>query len=153
VPFIADDGQSIPSYEIRLEGRDEHIPWHISGIRRPDLIASSRLLTKLLENRRSYDYCRFPGALWYESEYSLIIPLPAWSIPNDLAGIKPLLNGFKQTKGYGFVRELLILPLMHDLTTPSADIVENLKESLARYLPIGQFAKSENIICLSLEDI
>ena len=148
-------GQPITSDDINLESRDEHIPWVIPYIERPDLTAASRLLAALHRsgNAEAWDFEMFPGGLHKGS--LLLIPVPAWDNPlsNDLRGLKPLVEALKRP-GTGFIDQIKVL----FLSSNPAEVIPDdrkrvLKELLARDLAMLRFAKGSDIIEIRLEDI
>ena len=133
------DGKQIPRCSIRMEKQDEHIPWQIENIPRPDLFTAAHLLAKIGANVKGWDYRKFPGGLWKASKGLLVIPLPAWGQYADLSGLKPLLKQLEQDIGY--VRELSILPLHHDITVQiTEDVIAVLKIRVASLTRKIQFA-------------
>ena len=133
------DGKQIPRHSIRMEKQDEHIPWQIENIRRPDLCAAAQLLARIGTNAQRWDYREFPGGLWKASKGLLVIPLPAWGQYADLSGLKPLLKRLEQDIGY--VRELSILPLHHDKAVQiTQDVIAILKIRVASLTRKIQFA-------------
>ncbi len=149
------NGQPVMASHICLESRDEHIPWSIENIDRPELKAASRFLAALHHsgNGDDWDYGKFPGGLYRENH--LIIPLPAWSnmAPNDLRGLKPLIDAIKQ-EGDGYIDKLSVLflcPASEDVILD--DKKKEIKEVLARQLALARFARSESIDEIRLEDL
>lgn len=148
-------GQRVKAEDIDLESRDEHIPWTLPGIERPELTAAGRLLTALHRSTRAatWDFEKFPGGMYQDNH--LIIPLPAWypdnTIPNDLCGLKPLVDAIKQ-HGDGYVDKLSVL-LLHiegGIAIPDAR-KRTLKETVARHISIARFARGIDIGEIELE--
>jgi hypothetical protein len=132
-------GRQIPRHSIRMEKPDEHIPWQIKGIKRPDLLAAAHLLTRIGKNAQRWDYRKFPGGLWKSSKGLLVIPLPAWGDSSDLSGLSPLLKRMEQDIGY--VRELRLLPLHYDSTKQiTDDTVSIMRRQVATLTRKIQFA-------------
>lgn len=141
--------------DVDLESRDEHVPWHVPNIERPDLQAAAALLAALHRSGRSarWDFDRFPGALSYNRE--LIVPLPAWDTDklSDLRGLKPLLTALKEC-GLGFVERLAVLPVGTDPSVPVADDVKrSLRELFVRELDAARFSQPEKVRELELKDL
>lgn len=139
--------------DINMESRDEHIPWKLQGIERPELIAASRLLAALQrsDNRDLWSFEMFPGGLYRDNQ--LIIPLPTWNgaPPNDLRGLKVLIDAIKQ-HGDGYIERLGVLFLASDPTKVIPDTTKMvLKELVARDLAIARFARSSEIEEIELE--
>ena len=141
------DGKQIPQYSIRMEKQDEHIPWQIENIRRSDLCAAAHLLARIGGNVKGWDFNKFPGGLWKGSKGLLVIPLPVWGQQAELSGLRPLLRQFEQDIGY--VRELSILPLHHDITVQiTEDVIAILKirvASLTRKIQFATITETQHI--------
>ena len=138
VPYIK-NGRQIRKHSLRIEKPDEHIPWDIDGIRRPDLFTAAHLLARIGANVKGWDFNKFPGGLWKGSKGLLVIPLPAWGDRPDLSGLTPLLKQLEQD--FGYVQELSILPLHTDTTVPiTQDVADLLKMRLANITQRIQFA-------------
>jgi hypothetical protein len=149
-------GHQIPSDSINLESRDEHIPWNIPNIDRPDLRAAARLLATIDASRpERWDYRKFPGGIFDANDQFLVIPVPAWSTNglNDLRGLKALMDSVIQ-QGPGFVDRLGILPLGSlDADQINLDTANSLKELVAQQFPVAHFAQSANIENVELLEI
>lgn len=141
------DGKQIPRYSIRMEKQDEHIPWQIENIRRPDLCAAAHLLARIGGNVKGWDFNKFPGGLWKGSKGLLIIPLPVWGQQAELSGLRSLLRQLEQDIGY--VRELSILPLHHDKAVRiTQDVIAILKirvASLTRKIQFATITETQHI--------
>lgn len=151
------NGEPIPRSSILIEKQDEHIPWHIEGIKRPDLTAAARLLKAIGKNVKMWNFDKFPGGFWKASKGLLIIPLPVWGKDNhvELSGLKILLKQLDQD--FGYVREFAILPVHTDPhVVISDDKKANLKARVANMCPRIQYANLgayDNIETYSLEDL
>ena len=148
-------GLPIACEDIDLESRDEHVPWVLPNIARPELTGAARLLSALHRNgnARSWDFEGFPGGL--HKDNLLVIPVPAWDSPpsNDLRGLKPLIDALKGT-GAGVIDEIRVLFLDPDpAATIPADRKRILKELVARDLAMVRFAKGNDIEEIELEDL
>lgn len=149
--------QPISINDIHLESRDEHIPWAMLelGIPRPELIAAAQLLAALHRSgtARDWNFEMFPGGLYRGNH--LVIPLPAWesAIPNDLQGLKALMNAIKQ-HGQGYIDRLSVSFLNQD---PAQTIPDNrkrmLKELVASQLGMMSFPTGDTIEEMNLEDL
>lgn len=152
VPYIK-NGKQIPRYSIRIEKPDEHIPWEIDGIPRPDLFTAAHLLARIGVNAKGWNFNKFPGGLWKETKGLLVIPLPAWGQRSDLSGLRPLLRQLEQDVGY--VRELSILPLHHDITAQiTKDAIAILKirvASLTRKIQFASITETPHIKVYSID--
>ena len=141
------DGKQIPRYSIRMEKQDEHIPWQIENIVRPDLCAAAHLLARIGGNVKGWDFNKFPGGLWKGSKGLLVIPLPVWGQRAELSGLRPLLRQLELDIGY--VRELSILPLHHDITVQiTEDVIAILKirvASLTRKIQFASITETQHI--------
>lgn len=147
-------GQPIACDDINMESRDEHIPWVLPNIARPELTAAARLLSALQRsgNAESWDFEMFPGGL-YKSNL-LVIPVPAWDSPlsNDLRGLKVLVDALK-SPGAGYIDQIKVLFLnLISSEVISDDRKRILKELLARDLAMVRFAKGSDIVEFGLED-
>jgi hypothetical protein len=148
--------EPIQPEDIPLEtGRDEHVPWHVQNIPRPDLRAAARLLVSLQNSGHAedWDFDMFPGGLYRDN--LLVIPLPAWknSTLNVLRGLKALIDAIKQN-GHGYLNRVAILLLTaepDDTVSPDARL--ELKEALAHLLPSTHLAQSGNIQEIQLVDL
>jgi hypothetical protein len=125
-----------------LDRPDEHIPWKLPALPRPDLAAAAHLLARLPEDGGPWNLRKFPGALWDASNLRLVVPLPAWEELNDLAALRPLIQDL-----LGFVDKLEILPVHFDPTAPypTAEKLTQLKSKLAGVMTLAQFAVTDNI--------
>jgi len=82
-------------HKLNLDRRNEHIPWRIpKNLPRPDLRAAAKLLAVLFLDKTKWDLKKLPGGLFDISDGRLIIPIPAWGQFGDLAGLKPLIDGW-----------------------------------------------------------
>jgi hypothetical protein len=146
IECIKRDCQPISIDDIHLESLDEHIPWTIPSICRPELKAAARLLAGLINSGHGdkWDYEMFPGGLYQDTH--LVIPIPAWGVkPNDLQGLKPLIDSIK-TSGSGKFDELSVLFLTPDSSGNIDDDTKNeLKEIVAREISLPRFAKGSDI--------
>jgi hypothetical protein len=141
------DGRPVASHDISMESRDEHIPWNIAHIERPDLAGAAAVLCTIADATTTWDFSTFPGALWTDSDCSLIIPLPAWTgcqKLDNLRGLKPLADSIGRDMAR--VSRLSIFPVS---IAPDEVVSEEttmiLKRCLARELPHAHFAQVENI--------
>lgn len=141
--------------DLALESRDEHIPWGLSGARRPELIAASRLLAALHRsgNGLNWDYGQFPGGFY--CDFRLVIPIPVWASdpPNDLRGLKPLIDAIKQP-GAGYIERLALVFVGLDPAHVTSDDVKRIyKQLVASYLSMARFANANDIEDIRLEDL
>lgn len=149
------DRNIIESARIPMEDRDEHIPWSLSGIERPEISAAARLLTAMHNsgNAGNWDYERFPGAFFRKGK--LIVPLPHWGdgAKNDLRGLKPLVDSIKRN-GPGFIETIGIVVVGDTETAPitSSDILV-LKQLLARELSLSRFSTPTDIEDIPLNSL
>ena len=140
---------------INLESRDEHIPWTMLAIERPELTAAARFLAALHRSgdANKWNFEMFPGGLYRDNQ--LIIPLPVWenAIPNDLQGLKALIDAIKQP-GAGYIDKISIVFLAPDpaITIQDKSKLE-LKELVASNLAMARFARGNIIEEIKLEDI
>lgn len=119
------------------------VPWHVPNIDRPDLRAATRLLGMLPPGDESWECERFPGALWDGTRLRLVVPMPAWGMPADLSGLRPLVTAIQ--RDLGFVRSIAILPLMDRDRSASPGDEERLKSSLAALIRRPGFAQADRI--------
>lgn len=141
-PYVI-NGEQFKAHAIRIDRRDEHIPWYLPGPLRTDLQAAAKILIALWQNNQSWDVRSFPGGLWKEPERLLVIPLPAWESlkdPHSLHALKPLLDSLKENLGLGYIRKIKIIPVMYNSSAPEENAIRVLKASLARLLPFLHFA-------------
>jgi hypothetical protein len=141
--------------DLALESRDEHIPWGLSGNARPELTAASRLLAALHRSGRAtdWDYDMFPGGLY--RDFHLVIPIPVWASdsPNDLRGLKPLIDAIKQ-HGESYILTLSLMFIGPDPTNVISDDTKRVcKQLVASYLSLVRFAKADDINAIQLEDL
>ncbi len=149
-----DSCETISIDDIHLESRDEHIPWTIRSISRPELKAAARLLAGLINSSHGdkWDYKTFPGGLYQNTH--LVIPVPAWGDkPNDLQGLRPLIDSIK-TSGAGKFDKLSVLFLTPDSSGNIDNNTKNeLKEIVAREISLPRFAKGSDINEITLGDL
>jgi hypothetical protein len=119
------------------------VPWHVPNIDRPDLRAATRLLGMLPPGDESWECERFPGALWEPTRLRLVVPMPAWGLPADLSGLRPLVSAVQ--RDLGFVRSVAILPLMDRDRSVSPEDEERLRSSLAALIRRPGFAQADRI--------
>ena len=148
------NAQLVKANQIYLESPDEHIPWSINNIDRPELKTAARLLSVLYRsgNADKWNFEIFPGGLYQDNH--LVIPLPAWGeTPNDLRGLKALIDAIKQ-QGSGYIDKLSVLLLCPDAagTIPEGRKQE-IKEVLAREVALARFAQGSDIEEMNLEDL
>ena len=109
--------------------------------------AAAHLLARIGGNVKGWDFNKFPGGLWKGSKGLLVIPLPVWGQQTELSGLKPLLRQLEQDIGY--VRELSILPLHHDITVQiTEDVIAILKirvASLTRKIQFATITETQHI--------
>lgn len=131
-------------HQLILENNEEHIPWRIANIVRPDLQAAAELLSRLTAADQDWDVTRFPGCLWDESQCRLVVPVPTWEDINELCAFKPF---FDTMPNKGFISDLDILPLHFENNPPtlSAEQLQNLKSKVASCIGIAGFAKPESL--------
>jgi hypothetical protein len=148
------NAQAVAIEDINLESRDEHIPWTLPNIARPELTTAARFLAALHRsgNANEWDYEKFPGGLYRNNQ--LVIPLPVWNSrpPNDLRGLKALIDAITK-HGAGCIDDLSVVFLGPD---PAIVILNKtkleLKELVARDLAMARFARGDNIDEIKLED-
>jgi len=148
-------GQQISCDDIDLESPDEHIPWVLQNIERPELRSAARLVAAL--NRSAamseWDFTRFPGGL--HKDNLLVIPVPAWDNPrsNNLRALRPLIEAL-MNPGAGFIEEVKLLFLSADAADAVPDDRKRvLKELVARDLGSVRFAKGSSIGETRLEEL
>ena len=141
------NGHPIPSHAINMESRDEHIPWNIEDIQRPDLAGAATVLSTIADAGSVWEFSSFPGALWRDDDCSLTVPLPAWAgcqRLNNLRGLKPLADSI--ARDMSRVSRLRILPVtISPGQIVSQETIMFVKRCLARELPHTHFAQVENI--------
>jgi hypothetical protein len=148
--------RQISADDINLERRDEHIPWHLpkSGIARPDLVTAGILLASLqrAEHGPEWDFEIFPGGLYCDNR--LVIPLPAWHAapPNDLRGLKALIDAIKRHEP-GYIDRVGVLLLGLPDQPISANTGRTLREIVARDLAMARFARGDDIEEITLGDL
>jgi len=141
--------------DLALESRDEHIPWHLSGAARPELTAASRLLVALYRSGHSmdWDYELFPGGFY--RDFHLVIPIPFWTSgpPNDLRGLKPLIDAIKQ-HGESYIVTLSLVFVGTDTASVITDASKEVcKQLVASYFSMARFANADDIKVIQLEDL
>jgi hypothetical protein len=139
--------------DLALESRDEHIPWGLYGNARPELTAASRILAALHRSGRGsdWDYDHFPGGLYLDLR--LVIPVPIWASgpPNDLRGLKPLIDAIKQP-GAGYIEHLALVFVGPDPAIVISDDTKRVcKQLVARYFSMARFANADDIDEIQLE--
>jgi hypothetical protein len=149
------DGQAVASEDIDLESRDEHIPWNLPNLLRPELKTAARLLAALQRSGSAdeWDYEKFPGGLYRNNQ--LVIPLPVWNgpPPNDLRGLKALIDAIG-LHGAGCIDNLAVVFLGLDPAIGIQDKTKlELKELVASNLVMARFARGDDIEEIELEDI
>jgi hypothetical protein len=149
------DDQLIEPHDIRLETPDEHIPLSlIPNPDRTDLKSAIPLLLSVINGNANLDLRKYPGGIYRVSDCTLIVPLPGWETDyNDLEGLKPLIEEVRQSRGFGFVEKIAVLPLGHD-SAPVVDEAQHiLPQKLAHKLDILAFAKEGAITVISLDEV
>lgn len=144
--WMRDNQHPVSPDDIDMERPDEHIPWNVPNIARPDLKSAAGLLATLERsgNGHQWDFEMFPGGFFLDN--LLVLPLPAWGgLLNDLRGLKSLTDAIKQP-GIGFIDQLAILPVPSASGAPiPTHTVTILKETVARGLGVSRFARSSAI--------
>ncbi|MEZ5413689.1 MAG: hypothetical protein R3F03_05180 [Opitutaceae bacterium] len=88
-------------------------------------------------------------------DFRLIIPIPIWASdpPNDLRGLKPLIDAIKQP-GAGYIEHLSMVFVGPDPANVISDDTKRVcKQLVATYLSMARFANSDDIDEISLEDL
>jgi hypothetical protein len=140
--------------DVALESRDEHIPWTLPNIQRPELAAASRILAALHRSGHGthWNYDQFPGGIYFDLR--LVIPIPVWASvpPNDLRGLKPLIDAIKQ-HGAGYIEHVALVFVGPD---PASVILNDTKrvwkQLVARDLSMVRFANADYIEEMRLEN-
>lgn len=149
------DALPVTSDDIPLESRDEHIPWNLPHILRPELKAATRLLAALHRSGHAneWDYERFPGGFYRDFRLVIPVPVSAGGPANDLRGLKPLIDAIKQP-GAGYIDHIALLFVAPDSAYHISDgTKEVLKQLVASYLSMARFAAAANIQELPLEGL
>jgi len=141
--------------DVSVDRPDEHIPWTLPNIQRPELTAASRLLAALHRsgNGLNWDYGQFPGGFY--RDFRLIIPIPVWASdpPNDLRGLKPLIDAIKQ-HGAGYIEQVALVFVGPDPAEVISDHAKQVwKQLVARDLSMARFAKADDIEDIQLENL
>jgi hypothetical protein len=155
VAWENENAQRVEIDDLALESRDEHIPWRLSGSSRPELTAASRLLAALYRSTHGeiWDYSKFPGGLY--RDLRLVIPIPVWASdpPNDLRGLKPLIDAIKQS-GAGYIENLSLVFISANPTDVISDDLKRIwKQLVATCLSMARFANADDIEDIQLEDL
>ncbi len=140
--------------DVALESRDEHIPWTLPYIHRPELVAASRILAALHRSLHGthWNYDQFPGGIYMDLR--LVIPIPVWASvpPNDLRGLRPLIDAIKQ-HGPGYIERVALVFVGHDPSSVISDDTKRVwKQLVARDLSMARFANADKIEEMRLED-
>ncbi len=141
--------------DVPLERRDEHIPWTLPNIPRPELTAASRILAALHRSGHgsSWNYEQFPGGFY--SDFQLVIPIPIWASapPNDLRGLKPLIDAIKQ-HGAGYIGRVALVFISPNPASVISDATKRVwKQLVARDLSMARFANADAIEEFQLENL
>ena len=141
--------------DVALESRDEHIPWTLQNIQRPELSTAARLLAALHRSGHATDCnCdQFPGGLY--RDFQLVIPIPVWASgpPNDLRGLKALIDAIKQ-HGAGYIERVALVFVGLDPANVISDETKRVwKQLVARDLSMARFANADYIETIQLEDL
>ena len=146
--------QPIRSDDIKLDKPDEHIPWVLKYIERPELQCAATLLAALYRSGdgNNWNVEKYPGGFY--KDQLLVVPLPSWQdiIPNDLRGLKTLIDALK-THGAGYIDEVRVLFLADEATAIPDSRKQMLKDLVARDLALVRFAKASDIGEIRLEDL
>jgi hypothetical protein len=127
-------------HQLRMELEDEHIPWDIPALPRPDLSAAAMLLYGGPLDQQLWDFDRFPGGAFERDSGRLILPLPAWGRLSDLAALRPLLQVLARDIAFVDSLEILPVPSGHGQPRPSEGLIVGQKELLAAHMRVGKFA-------------
>lgn len=133
------------AHQLRLELEDEHVPWNLAPLPRPDLAAASILLACLPIDGNPWDPCRFPGALWHKTLGRLVLPVPSWGKLDELAAVGPMLRVLKRE--IAFVLNFDILPLpesLAQLAVPT-EKTHSLRDTVASMMRINGYARADQI--------
>lgn len=151
VSTTLDNGQKVLPHRIRMEKRDEHIPWRRAGDR-PELEAAGMILIATQHALAGWDMEKYPGAYWNPQDMALQIPVPAWQAPvehNAIASLKPLLEEVR--RNIAFIRKIALIPITLNNTQPAPNLLKHYKSLVGRFLPIAQFAAGDKIDIIDLE--
>lgn len=154
VPIRHNDGRAFEPHRVRMEKRDEHIPWRFGDSERPELQAAARILLAANDRMSDWNVTKYPGAFWKESSLELRIAVPVWTEPNEfnaLASIRPLLETVKQNMG--FIRGVAIILVTLDDHPIANDVLTRYKLLTGRFLRLPQFLAGENIGILKLNEL
>ncbi len=133
-------------HKLDLDRRNEHVPWRIpKNLPRPDLVSAARLLPHLMRNKGGWDCDKFPGGLWDREKSRLVIPVPAWGWPNELAGIRPLVAEWSSVWPYAELVEILPLHHVEGTSSLTGSVVSRLTNTVASFMTVSRFADPSNI--------
>lgn len=143
--------QNIEPWDIPVMPRDVHVPLGTMTGDRRELKAAAKLLVVLGNDLNRFDFEKFPGGLWDAKTYNLYIPLPGWkgaAQPADLAALGPMVVALR---GLGFVRDIKLVWLDTEDTTPDQTYRNQLAAQVRRLMPLQKFARSDSLTWIDLE--
>jgi hypothetical protein len=150
-------GQTIRPDEFGMEKPDEHVPWNIANILRPEMRAAAHLLAALLRTGRmtAWDFDTFRGGLYRPGDGWLVIPLPTWSgeDSNDFRALKPLVNDITHGVAAPVQRLSILLLTAADTDDVTPAVEFSMRQRLAQQFPIARFADPANIDSVSLASL
>lgn len=135
--------RAMPSHQINLERKHEHIPLSYDDVERPDLQSAARMLSEINDQGDGFDAFRFPGGLFHVPTGILVIPLPCWGEVNELRALKPLLDALRSW--LSFVSTISIWTVGDTLGTCDEIRKDALRASFSRFVRIPRFADPGNI--------
>lgn len=144
-------GQKIEPWDIPVMPRDVHVPLGGMTIARRELQAAAKLLVALSSNPNRFNFEKYPGGLWDEITCCLYIPLPGWrgaAQPADLAALMPLVEALR---GLGFVRNIYLVGLDTEDTSPDQAYRNQLAAQVRRLMPLEKFARYDALTWIDLE--
>ncbi len=128
-------------HQLNMDAGDEHIPLTIRGLPRNDLKGAAQIFLQYVKTS-DWDVQTYPGAFWDRDQLRLVIPMPAWSSFNELAGLKPLIDQYD----LGGIETMQILPVHFDPNQTIAESMTNsLRAKIAGIMSLPYFADVNNI--------
>jgi len=89
-PCLGADGNPVKTGSIRLDLRDEHIPWHVPNIHRIDMVAASWIFSRMFDRGRliGFDYEKCQGSFFHGGVVSIPVPWSSSGKTNDLRAFR-----------------------------------------------------------------
>jgi hypothetical protein len=146
-------GRTIQPSDIPVTPRDVHVPLGGMNVVRRDLAAAGKLLTIMSGALGRFDYEMLPGGMWDAANGCLYLPLPGWRGATEAADLAALKPHVEAMRSWGFVRELKLVWVDTEDTTPDQTRCEQLEAQVRRLMPLAKFATRSEPVWVGIDTL